>query len=350
MYSSMRSLLFALVITYIAAGAAQATVFTQTDFFPQADAGAFGIQIRALASGQLVVWNGYDVYLQTLAGGEAFSAIATGYAGDPAFLAVAPDGHTLLLGAGYSGKLYLLDIYEPIDYEAGSEIATVTHYAGVFITQNLVLLDRGEWPMAELGILDVSAGTYRKVMDKPAVGDVDTGAGEFAASANLAVCASGTTVYAMSVVYDASYIVVLNELKSIGAADLLDAYASKALLDWNVDATAIGASGAFNDGGASAVTVDGDLLLGGFGSVQAVVPVSATVTNTYDPAGFTYYGVAYDPFTDSPLPIVADVDWSMDVVYAPQSAFAELPAAGTAGLLMLASLSALLGVLNSRRQ
>jgi len=329
------------------AGPVSALGFTRLDHFPEAAPGAYGVVASGLSDGRFVVWNGDTVYVQSRApvyldgwtGEEHFRPIASGYAGDPGFIAVAPDGHTVLLGAGYSGKLYLLDTEYPEDYIPGSEVATVTHYTGVFLTQDLVLLDslKGDYSTDELAIVDVSAPmpTAVGVMDKPPAGDLNPGG--FAASAQVAVDASRTVLYTMSQVYDAGYMLVSNELKGVLVSDLLDAYNSKAVLDWHLDATAIGGDGAFYSGGPAGVMPSGSLVIAGFGGVQIVNPAAAAIVAEYAPAGtLEYYSVAYNPYADIVLPIVADpADLSMDVVYAPEGAFGTLPAVSAVGLFLL---------------
>ncbi len=321
---------------------AQSITFSETTDFPKAAAGSYGILINAVSSGQLIVWNGNTIYRQTLPGGNTFVPIASGYAGDPGFLAVAPDGHTLVLGAGYSGKVYVVDSDAPLSYTPGSEVATIPHYSGTYLTQTKVLLDCGVYPYAELGILDLTTGIYRAVMYKPSTADIDASPGSFAASAHVAVDPTHSTVYTSGLVYDAGFSVVRNELKRISASSLLAAYASSSMLNWNTDATLIGNNGDFEDGGPSAVTANGDILIGGFGGVQRVNPVSGMVTATYQPRGFDYYGVGYNIHRDTIYPIVADLDWSMDVVYARQNELSELPVTSAAGQVVLTVALALL--------
>ena len=341
------SIVLSVVVLFLASGMALALEFVLLESFPKAAPGAYGIVATGLPDGRLIVWNGDAIYLQSGAptyldgwvGEESFTPIASGYAGDPGFIALAPDGHTVLLGAGFSGTLYLFDVHDAEDYIPGSEIATIGHYSALFLTQDLVLIDKpkDDYSTDELAIVDLSAPTpaATSVMDKPAA--VDLAPGEFAASAQLAVDAAKTTVYVMSQVYDAGFMLVSNQLKSVSVSDLIDAYYGKAVLDWNTDAVAIGADGAFNSAGPAATTSAGHLPIGGFGGVQLVNPSAAVVVDTYAPAGaFEYYAVAYDSYTDVVLPIVADpADWSMDVVYAPAGAFGSLPTLSAVGLLML---------------
>jgi hypothetical protein len=322
----------------VAGFSAAGTEFEVLASFPKAASGAYGVKAEGLPDGRFIVWNGDAVFVQTIVGGNAFKQIASGYAGDPGFIAVSLDGHTVLLGAGYSGKLCQLDVRAPVDYSPGSEAATVTHYYGVYLTQDLVLLDRAtdDLTMIELAVVDLSSPSPApvRVMLKPDPDDL-TG-DEYGASACLAINSSRTTVYMMGLVYDGSTL-VSNQLKKIPASVLIDAYQAKTVLDWNADATPIGSPGAFNSGGPAGVSSNEELFIGGFGGVQRVNPFAATVVDTYDPAGpDEYYGVASNPYRDIVLPIVADqADYSMDVVYAPEGAFAAVPALDGVGLAIV---------------
>ena len=321
--------------------------FARAYGFPTAAQGSYGINMGGLADGRLLVWDGDTVYLQERppmflgewVGVESFMAVATGYTGDPAFVAVSPDGHTVVLGAGYSGKLYRFDANDPQDYSPGALITVASHYSGVFLSQNLLLLDgtADDHSTCRLAIVDIAAKTpvAKTVMLKPL--QADLAPGEFAASAPVAVNAARTTAYAMAVIYDASYAVVSNQLRSIPVADLIHAFNTGTLLLWT-DATAIGGPSSFNAGGPAGVLPNGDVLIGGFGGIQRVSPSTAAVVETYTPAGMDYYGVGFNAVTGMVFPIVADpVDYGMEVVYAPVGAFRPLPALGHLGLGALAA-------------
>jgi len=334
------------VLVAVAGFSAAGTEFEVLTDFPKAASGAYGVKAEGLPDGRFIVWNGDAVFVQTIVGGNAFKQIASGYAGDPGFIAVSPDGHTVLLGAGYSGELYKLDVWAPVSYSPGSEAATVTHYYGVYLTQDLVLLDRAtdDLPTTELVVVDLSSPSPVpvRVMLKPDQDDLP--GDESGASACLAINSSRTTVYTMGLVYD-GWTLVSNQLKKISVSALIGAYQAKTVLDWNTDAIAIGSPGAFNSGGPAGVSSNEELFIGGFGGVQRVNPITATVVETYDPAGaFEYYGVANNPYRDIVLPIVADpADHSMDVVYAPEGAFAAVPALGGVGLAMVVAMVMLCG-------
>jgi len=336
----------------LASGVAWTVEYELAEGFPEAAAGAYGIEIDALGDGRLVVWNGETVYVQSLPGGNRFVAVGTGYVGDPGFMAVSPDGHTLLLGAGYSGKLYWFDADNPSDYTPESVAATAGHYSGVFLTETLVLLDKtaDDFSTCELAIIDLSspAPAAKTVMRKPSAGDVP--AGGFAASAQLAVNSGRTTVYAMSVVYDEMYTVVASQLKSISASALIGAYNADETLDWDTDAAAIGEPMEYNSGGPAGVMGDGTVVIGGFGGIQLLDASTGAIEETLMPAGFDYYGVACNTHTGDIYAIVADpLDWSMDVVYAPLGALTPLPGLSIAGLVVLTGALAAAGVIGRRR-
>jgi hypothetical protein len=267
-------------------------------------------------------------------------------------MAVSPDGHTVLLGAGYSEKLYLFDTENPLDYTADALAAMSGHYSGVFLTETLVLVDKtsADSSTCELAIIDLSSPSpaAKTVMRKPSAGDVP--AGGFAASAQLAVNSGRTTVYAMSVVYDEMYTVVANQLKSVSASALIGAYNADEMLDWDTVAAAIGAPMEYNSGGPAGVMGAGTLVIGGFGGVQLVDGSTGEIEETLMPAGFDYYGTACNTYTGDIYLIVADpLDWSMDVVYSPLGALTPLPGLSIAGLAVLTGALAAAGVIWRRR-
>jgi len=320
--------------------------------FPKTAAGSYGIEIEALSDGRLAVWNGDTIYVESLARSGRFHAAGTGYAGDPGFMALAPDGHTLLLGSGFPGQLYLFDVNAPSDFEPDAVVATTAHYTGVFLTENLVLLDKttDDYTTCELAILDLSAPSpaTKTVMLKPPA--VDMPVGGFAASAQLAVDRLQSTVYAMSVVYDSSYMVVANELKRIPVSTLISAYNADHVLDWEVDATSVGGPMAYQAGGPAGVMGGGTVVIGGFGGIQLVDSATGAVEETLMPAGLDYYGAFCNSYTGDIYAIVADpVDYSMDVVYAPTEALEALPALSGAGLALLVALLAAAGVARKRK-
>lgn len=308
--------------------------FVRVDSIPRAVMRPYGnISAAFLPDGRLVVWDGNSVYAQPLAGADEMRQIATGYTGDTAFMTVAPDGHTLLLGAGMSGKLYKFDIHAPADYSTAALLGVFPHYWGAFLTQSLVVIDcmADDWSTDQLAIIDISKPDLAPhvVMDKPTAGNVP--AAGFAASAALAVDPSGTWLYAMEVTFDSSFMVVANPLKRIPASELLGAYQSRSKLDWGAFG-GIGA-GIYATGGPVAATIGGGVLLAGFGGVQEINGETGAVIAEYNPGGFVYHGAAYDRATDTVFPIATDeAEYTMDLFYAPANAFHALPVCGIAGL------------------
>jgi len=157
----MRSMLFSTTLCLFVATAAGAAGFTAYENFPVT--AKYGVVGDALPDGRLVVWNGATVYFQTLPGGDDFTPVAEGYDGDPAFAVVAPDGHTVLMGAGgftdpYTDQIYAFDADAPADYAPESVVLSRTHYSCVFLTENLILIDAGTPSFAsELVIMDLAA-------------------------------------------------------------------------------------------------------------------------------------------------------------------------------------------------
>jgi len=336
-------------VVVVVSGLAQAD-FERVQGFPGADPDAWGIAVQALPSGLFLVWDGNGIHRQTLVGGEDFDVIASGYVGDPSFMALSPDGHTVLLGGGYMRPLMLFDVNNPADYTSDAVLSnSISHYWGVFLTEDLVLIDKGtdDYTTDELVIVDVSEETpvAETVMYKPAAGDL--GAGEYAASCALAVDPARTTVYCMSNIYVLPYQVVSNQMKSISVSVLINAYQSKAILDWNTDPTPIGADGQYFTLGPLAVTNNGDILCGGTGGVNRVDPASGVILDIYNPTGgvWDYYSAAYNPVTDVVLAIAADPgDYQIDNVYAEQGTFAALPALGWGGFAALLGLCVAVGL------
>lgn len=322
---------------------ASAQSYTQFQNFP--DPAIYAVVGTGLPDGRVVVWNGDGVYAQVFVGGDSFREVASGYAGDPAFIDLSPDGHTLLLGGGYNGMLYLLDMDNPVDYTTGSEVFNVGHYSGAFLTGDLVVLDRGkgDWQNDEIGIVDLSADpiAYKAIMDKPASGDV--GAGSAAGSAMLALDASRTTLYATEYLYDSSFwFTVGAQLKSIAVADLVSAHASSSTLDWVTDATAIGADLDFGASGPIAVTNDGNLLIGDFwiDGLQVVDPGTATIVETLSPNGLGMgtYGAIYNRYTDDIIVLNNGAD-----AYIAEGGVQPVPVASGLGLIALAGALTVLG-------
>lgn len=341
--------ILALVVLALAlpnAVARAATGFERYAKFPKPAAGAFVVSGTAEPDGRLVVWDGDTVYQQFSVNADSFGRIAWGYPGDTAFVALSPDGHTLLLGQGFAGDLYRMDLRAPRNFSAESVVTNIPgHFAAVFLNSDLVLLDVGrlDFSGSELQILDLSAAksTPRLGIGKGAAylgtGQKDLGVDKppFSYSASLAIDPAAELVYAM----DAN----TRELRAFSVAALINAFNTSTPLDWASDGTLIGTAGAFFSGGVAGVRPNGQLVVGGSagflqpGGIQIVDPslanpANASVLETLDPAGTAeFYYAIYNPYTD----VVNAVVFSGEA-FLPENLAVDVPLVGAAGLLVLA--------------
>ncbi len=337
-------------------GLASAIPFYPYQNYPGPAPSAFGVTGAALPNGRLVLWNGDEIYVQQAVNADRFARVSSGYIGDPGFVAVAPDGHTLVLGAGFGGNLYRFDVNAPDNYSSTHLIASVPgHFSGVFLTSTLLLLDVGrlDFTGSELHILDLSgakslpqpvvrkSGKYflpkSMVIDKP----------PFAYSSSVAVDITNNLVYAM----DAN----TRELRFFSRTALINAFTSNTTLDWAADGTLVGTVGQFYSGGVAGITPAGHLIIGGSagfmqpGGIQIVDPnlsnpSAATVVSTEDPLGTQpYYSVIYNPYTDV---ITAD---AFGIVFS-SAPFAQLPAVTPAGVATLVGTLCCAGAIYLRRR
>ena len=323
--------------------------FLPVSQWPLPAPGAFGVVGTNLDDGRLVLWNGGSVYFQDAPGGGRFNAVATGYAGDPGFIALSPDGDTLLLGAGFSPRMYLVDVNAPEDYTLSSEIAAPAQYSGVYLNDSLIAIDRStdDFSSTEIIVLDISGsknspprgvvlrtppGTAAKatVLEKP----------EFSFSSNVAVNDDRTDLYVM----DAN----ARELRRFNVAGVIAAFEGATELDWIADGALIGSVGDYFTGGVSGITPEGYLVIGGSagfalpGGIQIVDPVTGDILEVLDPAGTQpFYSVIYNSALDQ---IIATSNNFIDPTetFAPEGAIAPLPAMGAIGLIVLAAIIAVM--------
>lgn len=322
---------------------AQAWQFEPLNTFPTQADGAYGVSGTNLSDGRFVFWNGNAVYFQQRLNANAFVQVASGYTGDPGFIALSPDGSFLVLGEGYGGNLYKIDIDQPENYTESSILLNISHYDGIFLTQNLLLLDIGrpDWSGTDLVVVDIS-GTKSFDNEPIAVVTKSSAASTdkdvivekplFSYSASLALDPIADIVYA----FDGN----AQELRYFSRQALVDAYEDSTTLDWETDGVLIGAPGDFFTAGVGSVMVDGNLLIGGAmgffqpGGIQVVDPMlnnpsQAYVITVLDPAGTQgFYGVIYNPVTDT---IIAIDD---GVAYITRGALQPLPVAGVFGMII----------------
>lgn len=273
------------------AAATTLPAFNPLPAFPGTADGAFGVAVDALRDGRFVAYDGQSVLVQQRWRSDQFLPVATGYPGDPGFISASPDGRHVLLGAGFNGELWLLDLQNPVD--AAAPIAVLGgNFSAAWLTDDRIVINRATQPdpavfafVAELGILDLRT-------DPPAYDIVVRPAG--GASAGIAVGPLGKRVYTTDG--------LTGDTRYFHTADLLAAADDAVTLDWD-DGVLLGT---YNSGGPLGVTPDGRLLfIGGadpiefLGFVQAVDIRSGEVIEEFNPSGNfgTFYGGAITPVT-----------------------------------------------------
>ena len=322
--------------------------FLEVDHFPTPAAGAFSVVGAAQADGCLVLWDGLNIHRQSSPGGSSFYEIATGYdgTGGPGFMSVAPDGATMALGAGFgdgvTASLYLFDTSNP--QSGGSPISVPSHYWGVFLTNDLLLLDIGAPTFGEslLAIVDLTAKSTApsvtpvvtgipKGSEKTTVVDKPGGV-----SAAIGINGDRTTIF---VTEPHDFDAQDTEIRSFAVADVLNAFSTSTPLNFETDGTLIGTPGAYLGGGVVGVRPNGVFVIPGAGGVQLYNPNTDMVEALLDPAfagPFSFYFAIYNEVTDEILPILTQFG-SPPVTFATENAVASLPAVSGFGLALAAS-------------
>ena len=316
-------------------GVAGTEGFSAYDNFPSTT--RYSVVGVGLPDGRLLVWNGDAVYAQAAPNVDRFSVVASGYAGDPAFMALSPDGHTVLMGAGgyigdsYENQIYAYDANNPADYSPSSVVLTRAHFSGAFLTENLVLIDAGTptWN-SELVILDLNS--------KAGLVAVVTKGEEYARSKEQVVEKPG---YSTALMVDRPQGIVYamdgaaRELRYFPVSALINAYNTGVPLDWASDGVLVASPGVFYSGGVSGITPEGLLVIGGSlgyglpGGIQLVDPLLGTVVEIFHPdGGDAYTQVIYNQVTGV-ITCLAN-----GLTYA-QGEFEKLPALGAFGLAVL---------------
>jgi hypothetical protein len=308
--------------------------------FPQPADTAFGVVGTSTPSGNFVLWDGDTVYVQPSSGSHELTEIATGYLGDPGFVAIAPDGHTLLMGAGFTPALYLLDLNAPVDFEDGDTIAAPTHFFGGYLSADLIILDRttDDFMSSELVVLDLgdlaspasrnnAALTFQSVLSIPqadlSTRDLTVPKPLSSYAAKIFISSDRTELYAL----DGNAL----ELRMFLVADIITAFENSTALIWT-DGTLIGMAGDFLSGGVIGKNIDGELLIDGSvsflgaGGIMYVDPQApAMILATLDPAGDSpFYNGIYNPVTDELIAIDATFGQPL-VAYARETAIAPIP-------------------------
>jgi len=344
----------------LCAASATATTFYPLMQFPEPAAGAFSVTAEALADGRFLVWNGDTLFEQTSPNADAFTPVASGYAGDPGFIASTPSGGTMVLGGGFGGQIYVLDPNAIVDFTPAVQVATISHYDGLMLTDSVLLVDAGksDFSGSELIAADLfakSGAQFRRVAAKPdaAKAEVVLDKPPFSFSGTLAIDRNAGVVYVM----DSN----TRELRSFSVAALLDAFETGTELDWETDGTPIGAPGDFYSGGVSGIDANGNLIIDGsesFGGptgVQIVDPATGTVLETLTPNGPSgFYSALYNSVTNAVLLFNLGEVFSTEPVPPPaNSPFPAVPPATPAhsaiALMMLGLIGLGMGVARSHR-
>lgn len=275
---------------------------------PQPAPGSYFITSTPLKDGTFLIWNGNQVYKETSPKSDTYSLIVSGYQGDPAFITVSPDEQKAILGQGYLGDLYLLNLDNPQDFTPSSIITNLPHYYGIFLTPDLLLLDitKSDFTGSEIHILPISTKSNHEsqlVLTRPqrASKDMVIDKPAYAYSATLAI--ANNWVYIM----DGN----TRELRRFSTSALVNAYNSHTTLDWETDGTLIGNPGMYFTGGVSGVTIDNRLVIAGSegfmlpGGIQEVDANTGEIIKVWDPANNQgYYSAFYNPYSDNILAII----------------------------------------------
>jgi len=303
-----------------------------------------------LGNGRFILYDGNGIYVEDGVNAGTFTQIAEGYLGDPAFVAVAPDGHTCLIGAGevdWTGDpsndwVWLFDAHAPQDASPSGGLALITSaYAAVWLTDRLVLLDCAPGWVSELAIFDVNTLTYRNVVNK----------GESSASVALGRFTTDGWLYAT-----VGYGTGAGTTRRFRVQELIDTFSDAdydpltSPVDWT-RGELVGIYDAFTVG-VTAVTDGGTLVLSSHDSeILYVHPTTGEViSGPVNPTGgneFTSVKAYFNPVTKRIL--VTETDWGMWAFHGYISdEYHELPAVSGLALVAASILIACVGGRRSR--
>jgi hypothetical protein len=292
-----------------------------------------------LADGRFILYDGNgDIWIESGRGAGNYAKVASGYFGDPGFIAVAPDGHRCLVSSGYTGMLWLFDANAPVN--AGSPLVTLSGgYWAAWLDNQKLLIDCATW--VGPGQFDYQANVVVLDTTTHHVGTVITG--------------GRTASAALSIGNGFAYVTdgITGATNRFAVADLLNAYATATPINWPASPN----FGTFNAGGASAVTNSGALIFQG-NSVQ-YVDANGNVLGTDTPntaVPYPFYTAAYNPATGNVLVVSTDwtngwppivTGWGSDEPY--DNPPVAMPVSGPMGLLLLTAAVAALGLRRGRR-
>jgi len=310
--------------------------FSEQTNFPIAT--GFGVVADTLGDGRFIAYDGTNIWIQDVVGANAYTNVATGYTGDPAIIAVNPDGHTCLVGAGFFGDLWLFDADAPAD--AGAPLLTSSSdFFAEWINTTQVVIDRaffvgpGAFDFeAELVLLDVStkAPTLKTVVSAKG-----------GASAMCVLDSSLQVIYATDG--------LTGQTRTVSVSDIVNAFDTSTPVAWS----SLPVFGTFSTGGPGTLTPSRTLIFGGFGEIQFVDIDSATLDGAIDPAGTgTYnYLVAYSDVTGVVLGTGAQFSPTFATKgFVSTTTFDSLPALGGGGVLLLVSALCAVGLRRRTRR
>lgn len=300
--------------------------FSEQTNFPTAT--GFGVVADSLGDGRFIAYDGTNIWIQDAVDANAYTNVATGYTGDPAIIAVNPDGHTCLVGAGFTGELWLFDANAPAD--AGTPVAmSSADFFAEWINPTQVLIDRaffvgpGAFDFeAELVLLDISTKA-------PTLTPVLSAKG--GASAMLVLDSFLQTVYATDG--------LTGETRTISVAAIQNAFNTSTPVDWS----SLPVFGTFSTGGPAALTPERTLIFGGFGGLQFVDAATATLDGAVDPSGTSTFNylVAYSAASGRVLGTGAQFSPTFETKgFVSDSMFDSLPAMGGFAAVLLVGLIA----------
>ncbi len=296
----------------------------------------------ALGDGRFILYDGDGVYIENAVDAGTFTLVASGYAGDPAFIAVAPDGHRCLLGAGAAGTfgapaddwIWQFDANSPADAGASGMIALENNYWGVWLDNDTAMIEAGPGYVGEIGILEVSTKTYQQVVNK----------GE----------SSAALVLDQGYVYSQSgFGAATGELRRFLVEDLIDIFdVSGTPLDWT-DGVVVGIPYTGNTGGPGSIDADGVMAIGGWGMPGTVLYVDAATGDVVSGpitvssgAPSSSVSAFYNPVTKRTL--VTETNWD-DFTFNGYIASEDAPPMPAAGMAGLAALAGLMTVIARRK-
>jgi hypothetical protein len=318
--STLRALsaLFGIASSVIAGADPIPSFSEQTNFPPAA---GFGVVADTLGDGRFIVYDGLNIWIQDSVDANAYTNVATGYTGDPAIIAVSSDGHTCLVGAGFTGELWLFDAEAPAD--AGAPLLTSgSDFWAEWINASQVVIDRAVF--VGPGMFDFEAELILLDITGPAVRTVVSAKG--GASAMCVLDLFSQNLYATDG--------LTGETKAVSVSAIVNAFNTSTPVSW----ASLPTFGTFSTGGPGGLTPKGTLLFGGFGAVDFVDRGTAASVGTADPAGTGTYNflLAYNGVTGRVLATGTQFSPSFDTKgFVSTAMFETLPASGGWALALL---------------